>query len=161
MNKKPKCYYCKNIIENEYIQFEVGIKIKQKKYAHQNCRENSLQRKKFFETLYEILDIPSCDKRTIIYIESIHKKGFSWLCMLHALNIKGNVMNINFEKGWGYVLAILQQQLPFSYKEIQKLKKEKELQQYNIDNNSFTHEELPETEYKRKEGRLDISNLLD
>jgi hypothetical protein len=158
-----KCYYCKKILNtNDIIEkFEVGIKTKQKKYAHKDCRENSLQRKEFFETLYKILEIPSCDKRTIIYIESIHKKGFSWLCMLHALNIKGNIMNKHFEKGFPYIIAILRNQLPFSYKEIKKQQKEKELQQHNINNNSFPYEELPETKYKQKEGRLDISNLLD
>jgi hypothetical protein len=159
--KNRKCHFCKiEDQETNLIRVEVGDKTKLKKYAHQECYKKYLDRKEFFSYLHEALDIPKLDRWTVMNINSIGQ-NYSYEVMLHALKVKQNVMLEKFEKGFPYILAILKNQLLFSYKEIKKQQKEKELQQHNINNNSFPYEELPETKYKQKEGRLDISNLLD
>jgi hypothetical protein len=77
--------------------------------------------------------------------------------MLHALKMKERPMVDNFSKGWGYLLAILRNQLPFSYKEIKKHKErtfyeEKQNTTIDIGNLDFNKDKIDTKDY---------SNLLD
>ena len=126
MSKKQKyykCIYCKQLIENEdeLVQFETGDKNKIIKRAHIKCREKVLERKKFFELFLSVLDVPSIDKKTVLLIDSYNKKGYDWQMMSHALIAKKQPIVDNFtDKGIPYIIAIFTNQLPVSYKIIQK-----------------------------------------
>ncbi len=120
--KTKKCHFCKiEDNENNLIRVEVGDKTKLKKYAHEKCYKNYLDRKEFFSYLHESLDIPKLDRYTVMNINTI-AQDYSYEVILHAFKVKEKPMIDNFSKGWNYLLAILRNQLPFSYKEIKKQK---------------------------------------
>jgi len=156
--KNHKCYFCKiEDNENNLTKVEVGDKTKLFKYAHQKCYQNYLDRKEFFSYLHEALDIPKLDKRTVMTINSINK-DYSYEIMLHALKVKEKVMLEKFEKGFPYILAILKNQLPFSYKEIKKQKEYKKRTNVDINNNIPLEKNI---EYTKKETHEDMSGFLD
>jgi hypothetical protein len=158
--KIVKCYFCKvESKESGLIRVEVGNKTKLMKYAHEECYEDYSDKKKFYIDLKETLKIPIIDKSIIIIFDRISKQGYSWKCFNMVLDVKKDAIMDNFHIGWPYTIGIFKKTLPIVFREIEEKKKNKINQQYNIDNNNFPQEELPE-EYKQKE-RLDISNLLD
>jgi len=124
--KIHKCYFCKvECVESDLIRVEVGNKTKLMKYAHEECYENYLDKKKFYEYFHEDLDIPSADKRTIMIIENI-SKNYDYKIMLHALKVKKDPIMNNIDKGFPYLIAIIKNQLPFSQRTLRIEKKEKE-----------------------------------
>lgn len=152
-----KCTYCKCEIEpDELIQWESGVKTITKKRAHKNCRQNAIDRKEFYNVLWDILDSPAVEGNTIYTkFESLHKSGFSWSVMTHAIKNKAKAISEGFSKGWGYTIAIIQNQLPHSFREVQKqkeriLSEEKETNIINIDNLS-----------SKKFNTTDYSNIFD
>lgn len=127
MAKQYKCYFCKELI-NEKELYEYIDEKGNKKRSHNECYRNYIDRKEFYSYLYKILDIPSIDARTVFMIDNNRKNGYNYSVMLHALKIKQDAIVSNFSKGWGYTLAILKNQLPFSYRELEKERKLKEKQ---------------------------------
>ena len=158
--KVSKCWFCKIECKlDSLIRVEIGNKNKLMKYAHEECYENYLDKKKFYIDLKEILNIPIVDKSIIIILDQISKQGYNWKCFNMVLDVKKDAIVKNFNKGWRYTIGIIKSELPIAFREIEEKKRNKINQQYNIENNNFPQEEMPE-EYKQKE-RLDISNLLD
>ena len=165
MSKKQKyykCIYCKQLIENEdeLVQFETGDKNKIIKRAHIKCREKVLERKKFFELFLSVLDVPSIDKKTVLLIDSYNKKGYDWQIMSHALIAKKQPIVDNFtDKGIPYIIAIFTNQLPISYKIIQKQRENKKKQ------NQLQEQIKPiisqEIKYQQQLNKFDISDILE
>jgi hypothetical protein len=124
--KIHKCWFCKIDCKiDRLIRVEVGNEHKLMKYAHSECYENYLDKKKFYEYFHEELDVPSADKRTIMIIENI-SKSYNYKIMLHALKIKKEPIINNIDKGFPYIIAIMKNQLPFSQRILRIEKKERE-----------------------------------
>lgn len=159
-----KCCYCKQPInENELVEFETGKKNIVKKRSHMTCRSKILARKAFFDLFLDVLDVPSLDKRTVLLIDSFHRKGYQWDVITHALLEKKKPIVDNFQKGTPYIVAILQNQLPFSYKIIEKQnsnnKRQEQLKTQINENELFQQDDI--IEYKSQNNNKDISHLLD
>ena len=120
--RQYKCYYCKQIINNDLVEFEVGDKRKIIKRAHKECRENKIKHDQIYDTICFLLEIPAIeDSYTKKTINQLYER-YGYDVMMHALKAKYKVMADNFSKGWGYVFGILKAQLPISYKEVNKPK---------------------------------------
>lgn len=123
--KNKKCFLCKVLdSEDNLIKAEIGDKNKVERNVHPQCYGNYINRKMFFEYLFDEIDFPQLDRDTMIIINKLGKK-YGFKIMLHALKIKKQAIIDNADKGYRYFLAIINKQLPFSEKEIKRNEKEK------------------------------------
>lgn len=135
--KNHKCHFCKELDnEDNLIRAEIGDKTKLKKYAHEKCYQNYLDRKEFFKLLREEIDFPKLDENTSIMINSMGK-CYGYEIMLHALTTKKQAVIDNMNKGFRYFIGIIKNQIPFSEKVIQKQQKEKEFKPKTINESNM------------------------
>lgn len=158
-----KCKYCKQYIDNpdELEEWFSGKDNKTINRAHKKCRKPVLQRKEFYDTLWEMLDAPKVEGNSIFTkFESMIHNGYSWPVLLHAIKEKEKAIKEHFHsKGWGYTLGIIQNQLPFSHKEIKKQNEIKRLQNLQIENIAYEQNDF-DVEYQNNKSTGDISDLF-
>jgi len=89
--REHKCAYCKEFIKDgeDFIKFDTGITVIIPKFAHVKCRNNILDKDKFYKLLYEVLGVPTIEDRKIFQrFDKAFKEGFSWKVMIRALQLK-------------------------------------------------------------------------
>jgi hypothetical protein len=136
--KEHRCYLCKLIDKEEnLIKGEVGREKIQSKWVHPDCYNNYLDRKKFYIYLLEVLDIPATNKTTVLTVDALAKQ-YSWKILIHALKNKEEIIVKKFnelDNGLPYIIAIIRNQLPMSYRDIQreKMNKPKIIKESNVE----------------------------
>lgn len=157
-----KCKYCKEYITNpnQLVEWQSGKDNKNTNRAHNNCREKVLERKEFYDYLWEILDSPKVEGNSIFTkFESIIHNGYTWPELTHAIKTKQTVIKKYFgERGWGYTLGIIQNQLPFSHKEVKKQQEIKILSKKQDENNLLFDDF--NIDYQNTKSTGDISDLF-
>lgn len=157
--KQYKCYYCKNYIPKDLLvewEGKTGIKYR----ACQPCRQERLDRAKFFQYYCEALDIPKSDKKTVMTCDKWKKDGYSYSVILHALKSKENEVKKFYKtKGVPYIMGIIRNQLNLSYK-ILKDKKLAEKEQQLLEQKNNQKPSYYNYKYKAQQSKGDISEFL-
>ena len=118
LSKPIKCHFCKQVIEGEPVEVNTGVKNIVIKKAHQNCKNNYVQRKEFFEYVIKTLDILKIQDKNFIVNVNQFAKDYGWNVVRDAFEVKEQAIKDNFKIGWRYITAILRNQLDISYRDL-------------------------------------------
>jgi len=123
--KLKKCYYCKEEINLEdQVNFQIGVTKIINKYAHKICRQQNIVKENLRKDICKILDVPLIDNRLVLSLYNKINKEITYEVMINAIKTKKQPLIDNLDKPWSYRAKIVENQLPASYKKIQKLNQE-------------------------------------
>jgi hypothetical protein len=152
-DKLYKCNYChKDIPIEQFTEWFSGGKDPKPIRAHIKCRQPVLERKEFYDWLLVILEVPSVDKDCVIALNLLFSNGYSWEVLKHAIRAKQKDILANFSKSSRYWCAIIRNQCPISFKEVEREKEQINTLNSNvniIDVTKLKSRETPSKDYSK------------
>lgn len=158
MARTYKCKWCGTEISKEErykLEYLNRNGILNKYYGHEHCA--SVWYKDFVDyndlddTLLQILDVPTLSKSFIQRLRQLRSKYTYEVMQKTVVKNKKQIVD-NFDKGWNYIFAIINNSIPQVYKAEQKkeeriITEEKNQEIYVIDNSKM--KKIDTTDYSK------------